>query len=282
MVDIDCNRCCEAMGTRFEVFLCGDNAEHLEAVAVAVLEEITRLDGVLSRFNPGSEIARINRGAGHTPVRVDREVFALLERCEQARRLTEGYFDVTASPDRDASEQGALQLDAEIRTVRFAHPDVMVDLGGIGKGYALDCGREILLRFGVNRGLLHGGTSSVLALGSPADDDEWLIDVRHPLLPDAAPVASVKLMNQAFSCSAVRHPGQMQSDIVNPLTGEPLAGNAACGVLAASATDAEVFSTALLAMGRERATNFLAKKLDSELDVGWFEPNVGFIWIKSR
>ncbi|MDQ3258182.1 MAG: FAD:protein FMN transferase [Acidobacteriota bacterium] len=270
------------MGTRFEAFLCGDDAEHLEAVAVAVLEEITRLDGLLSRFNPRSEIARVNRGAGHAPVRVDREVFALLERCEQARRLTEGYFDVTASPDRDASEQGALQLDAETCTVRFTHPDVTIDLGGIGKGYALDCGREIMLRFGVNRGLLHGGTSSVLALGTPAVDDEWLIDVRHPLMPDAAPVTSVKLMNQAFSCSAVRHPGQPQSDIVNPWTGELLDGNATCGVLTASATDAEVFSTALLAMGRERATHFLARKLDSDLSVGWFEPNVGFIWIRSK
>ncbi len=281
MISAERNRFCEAMGTGFEVFLYGEDEEHLEAVAVAVTEEIIRLDGVLSRYDPSSEIARINREAKRAPVQVDREVFGLLEKCEQARRLTEGHFDVTAFIGK-SGETTAVRLDAEACTVQFTRPDVAIDLGGIGKGYALDCGREILLRFGVTCGLLHGGTSSVLALGSPADDDEWLIDVRHPLMPDAAPVASVKLMNRAFSCSAVRHPSQMQSDIVNPLTGEPLAGHAACGVLAATATDAEVFSTALLAMGRARATNFLAEKLDSELDVGWFEPNVGFIWIKSR
>ncbi|MBA3442915.1 MAG: FAD:protein FMN transferase [Pyrinomonadaceae bacterium] len=278
MALIERSRFCEAMGTGFEVFLYGEDEEHLEAVAVAVTEEIIRLDGVLSRYDPRSEIARINRDAGSAPLRVDREVFGLLERCEQARRLTEGHFDVTASTSR-ASATPVLHLDAESGTVQFARPDVVIDLGGVGKGYALDRGREILLRFGVTRGLLDGGTSSVLALGAPPGGRGWPVDVRHPQTPAAAPVARVELIDRGFSCSAVCHPGQEQSDVVNPWTGCMLSGNAACIVLAASATEAEIFSTALLAMGRERAISYLEKKSCPGVNVGWFKPDAGFAWI---
>ncbi len=271
-------RFCEAMGTGFEVLLYGEDEEHLEAVAVAATEEIIRLDGVLSRYDPRSEIARINREAGRAPVRVDREVFELLERCEQARRLTEGYFDVTASGS-GAIQTPALQLDAESGTVQFARPDVAIDLGGVGKGYALDRGRETLLRFGVTCGLLDGGTSSVLALGAPPGSRGWPVDVRHPQTPAAVPVVHFDLMDRGFSCSAVCHPGQEHSDVVNPWTGCMLSGNAACIVLAASATEAEIFSTALLAMGRERAISYLEKISCPGINVGWFDPDACFAWI---
>jgi FAD:protein FMN transferase len=265
------------MGTRFEVFLAGDDESHLDDVAVAVLAEIIRLDGVLSRFDPQSEVARLNREALSAPVRVDREVFGLLEKCEEARRLTEGHFDVTARAGV-AGGADALQLDADSRTVRFARPGVAVDLGGVGKGYALDRGREMLLRYGVACGLLDGGTSSVLALGAPPGAGGWPVDVRHPLMPEAEAVARVKLNDGALSCSAARRPGQAESDVVNPLARKPLAGDDACVVLAATATEAEIFSTALLAMGRERAIGYLERRQLSGLRVGWFSRLTGFVW----
>jgi thiamine biosynthesis lipoprotein len=256
----DYQRECGAMGSRFAVFLRGNDQEHLEAVAVAVCQEIIRLDGLLSRFDPRSEIARINREAREKSVRIDREVVALLKRCEQARQITEGYFDVTA-----ASSGNGFMLDIERGTVQFTRPNAMLDLGAIGKGYALDCGREILARFSVESALLQGGTSSVLALGS----DEWPVDVRLPLAPEVI-VDRIELTNRALSCSAVRHPGQANSDVVNPLTGAMLSGNDACIVLAASAVEAEIFSTALLAMGRERADNYVRKMTCAGLQVEWF------------
>lgn len=278
MISVTRNYSCEAMGTRFEVFLNNGDEEHLEAVAGAVLEEVKRLDGVLSRFDPRSEIARINREAYDRPVRVDREVFALLERCERARQLTAGYFDVTAAHESDHVTT-ALRLDAEASAVSFIRPRVTIDLGGIGKGYALDRGCEIVQRFGVTCGLLHGGTSSVLALAAPPDSAGWPIAVRHPHAPDAAPAGEVKLIERALSCSAVRHRGQSQSDLVNPLTGQALAGDAACVVLAGNAADAEIFSTALLAMGRVRALDYLAKIADIGLTVGWIEAEADLIWL---
>ena len=86
-----------AMGTFFEAFLAGDDDEHLEAVAAAVLDEVTRLERLLSRFDPAAEVARINREACALPVRVDVDVWDILRRCEEYRRATGGYFDVTAA-----------------------------------------------------------------------------------------------------------------------------------------------------------------------------------------
>src|SRR5262245_33335507 len=112
----------EAMGTRFELFLTdqgqerGYDRDHLESVGSEVMDEIRRLDGVLSRFDPRSEISRINREAAKRLVRVDREVFGLLEKCNAARRSTAGYFDVAVHTG------GELQLDAESSTVRFSEP----------------------------------------------------------------------------------------------------------------------------------------------------------------
>lgn len=255
-------RSCEAMGTRFEIFLRGADEQHLEDVAIAALEEIIRLDGVLSQFDPRSEIARVNREAAKKTVRVDRELFALLEACEQARHRMNGYFDVT--------QGGGWELDAANCTVRLATAEAQIDLGGVGKGYALDRGREILRRFQVADALLQGGTSSVLAVGGKI----WPIDLRHPTIPDVI-AARIELVNRGLSCSAVRHAEQESSDVVNPLTGAPLVGDAACVVLAASAAEAEIYSTALLAMGRETAEQYLANR---DVTVGWIDAD--FSWLK--
>lgn len=236
---------CEAMGARFAMHLLGDDTDHLAAVAQAVCEEVQRLDRVLSRFVPGSEIARINR---NRVARVDREVFALLSRCEQARERTAGAFDVCA-----ATGGAGIELDAQVCGVRLLRPEVEVDLGAIGKGYALDRGAELLHRFGVQCALLQAGTSSILAVG----DRPWPIDLRHPLRPEVI-VDRIELRNCGFSCSAARHPGQQLSDLIDPRTGDAVQGNDACIVLAETAADAEIYSTALLAMGGKSVTTYFS------------------------
>lgn len=258
-MQVEYQRSCEAMGTRFDVHLRGDDEQHLEAVAVAVCEEIQRLDAALSRFYAGSEIARVNREARTKAVRVDREVFNLLARCERARAMTNGYFDLAA-----ATGGAGIELNAEACSVRFTKVETQIDCGAVGKGYALDCGFEILSRFGIETALLNGGTSSVRAVGGP-----WPIDVRHPLQAERI-VQQIELMNRALSCSAARHPAQLQSDVKNPITGAPIVGDNACLVLTTSATEAEIFSTALLAMGKDAALPYLATLCRSDLHVEWF------------
>ncbi|MGE0103791.1 MAG: FAD:protein FMN transferase [Blastocatellales bacterium] len=257
------------MGTGFEVLLQGDDAQHLEAVAAAICEEFERLDRALSRFDPSSEISRINREAGMKPVRVDREIFALLDSCLNARKITDGWFDVTAT-----SGGGGFTLDPESHTVTLAGPETSIDPGAIGKGYALDRGAEIMKMYGIESGLLHGGTSSVLAIG------EWPVDIRHPNSIEADPVACIALSGRAMSCSAVRHPGYLESDLIDPHTGIALTGDAACVVLADRAVDAEFLSTALLAMGRIMAIDYLRNNsIAPGAAIGWIEDGRELAWL---
>ena len=155
-----------AMGTFFEAFLAGEDADHLNAVAASVFEEISRLERLLSRFDRGSEIARINREAGRRPTRLDAEIWDILCLCLSYQRSTDGAFDATAVSALPGRFEGeAFLLNEDRRTIQFVRPDAFLDLGGFGKGYALDRAGEILRRFHVASGLLNGGTSSILAVG---------------------------------------------------------------------------------------------------------------------
>ena len=128
-----CRRSRPAMASLFEVMLSGDDPEHLDAVASAALEEIGRVERLLSRHDPAAEIARVNREAAHRPVLVDVELFAVLRDCLAWVDRTGGAFDPCAPTGRFAED---VRLDQECRTVRFTNPSARIDLGGFGKGYA--------------------------------------------------------------------------------------------------------------------------------------------------
>jgi len=262
-----------AMGTFFEAFLAGEDAEHLDAVAAAVSEEVSRLERLLSRFDRTSEIARINREAGRRATRVDAEIWDILCTCREYHRRTEGSFDVTAPSARRGGPEGeAFLLDEDRRTIHFARPETFLDLGGFGKGYALDRAGEILQRFRVKSGLLNGGTSSILAVGQRLDGQKWPVAIRDPFGADESrPVASLLLADQGFSCSAALAPGQAASDLIAPLRGEPLTEQAACVVVASTALEAEVLSTACLVMGKQRAREYIGENPQPELFVGWID-----------
>jgi len=255
------------MGTLFEALLVGDDEEHLTAVAEAALDEIVRIERLLSRFDPRSEISRINRLAASETVVVDYEVARLLTICFAARERTEGCFDITASTQTPAHRGAVTQVafDPSRRSIRFTSPDIQLDLGGIGKGYALDRAAELLAEYGVENALLHGGTSSVLARGCDERDEPWRIALQHSATGE--PLETIELCDQALSFSAVNE----QADIVDPRSGEPLRGLYGCAVIAGSATEAEILSTALLCMGRERAEQFVDEQGENEMALFWME-----------
>src|SRR5262249_46081007 len=151
------------------------------------LDEIERIESRLSLYRPGSEIAQINARAETEPVRVSPEVFALLERARELFGLSGGSFDPTVgrlvrcwgvmkgSGARRTEEDlaaahalvgmGGISLDPDQCAVSFSRPGMILDFGSIGKGYALDSAAEILRDAGVENALLHGGTSTIVALG---------------------------------------------------------------------------------------------------------------------
>jgi thiamine biosynthesis lipoprotein len=153
-----------------------------------------------------------------------------------------------------------VQLDVPRRTVRFLDPRVQLDFGALGKGYALDAAARVLDRFAVPSALLHGGTSSVLAVGNREDRSPWPVGVRDPFAPDEREVVQLSLTNCGLSTSGVFDRNAERSDILNPAAGQPLTEQAACVVVAENAVEAEVLSTALLAMGKSRASKYLGTR----------------------
>lgn len=287
-----------AMATRFELLLHGADANTLRAAGEAALEEVTRLEAQLSLYRPGSEIAQVNARAAREPVRVSPEVFDLLQHATKLAAETDGAFDPTVAPlvrcwgfmegpgRRPAPEELAaarsrvgwegLQLDAASRTIRFARNGMMLDLGAIGKGFAVERAAEILREAGVASALVHGGTSSICAVGRSLGGEPWkiVVDVaaelkrRPPPRPEAdpgpdraeavlgaPPAFTVPLADESLSISAptgreFELEGKRFGHVLDPRTGEPTKAALLAAVVATSATETDALSTALLVLGR--------------------------------
>lgn len=226
------------MGTRFEVVLPGDDPEALRPAGEAALAEIEEWHRRLTRFEPDSQLSHILRAAAEAPVVVDRDLYALLEDCATIWRASGGAFDPSLGSGMDA-----VALDAGESTIRFTRPDVSLDLGAIAKGHALDHAALVLREAGVTRALLHGGTSSVLAIGRPPDEPGWKI----ALAGSGNPPTVVTLADQALGASS-----QFQRQHVqDPRTGESArSGARLAAVIGPSARLCDAWSTALLVLGR--------------------------------
>ena len=262
------------MATRFEIVLHGNDASALRAAGEEALDEIDRLEAQLSLYRPGSEVARLNAGAHHRPVRVTPSLFKLLERARDLSQETGGAFDITIAPlvrcwgfmggtgsmpDTDAIVEARcnvgihlVELDPEQLTVRFTRAGVMLDFGAIGKGYAVDRAAELLREAGVTSALIHGGTSTAFALGRLPDGARWKIAVTSPANESAAqPVAVVELEDESLSVSAVwgrafQAGGKSYGHIIDPRTGRPAEHARLSAVVLRSATETDALSTALL------------------------------------
>ena len=269
-----------AMATRFEILLHGENAVALRAAGEEALDEIDRLEAQLSLYRPTSEIANVNGRAAREAVRVSPSVFRLLSQAKELSRETGGAFDITIAPlvrcwgfmggtgqmpeaaqiDEARAQVGMAQveLNTEDFTVRFARPGVMLDLGAIGKGHALERAATLLRDAGITSALLHGGTSTIYALGHPPDAECWKVAVEYPQSTETTasrePLASVPLRDEAMSMSAIwgrsfEAEGKVFGHVLDPRTGQPVAGRLLAAVVLPSATETDALSTALLVLG---------------------------------
>lgn len=258
-----------AMASTAELLLFGNDLEHLNAVAEAAFDEIARVEQLLSRFDATSELSRINREAAHGGCLVDFELLQILSECRTWWQRTDGAFDITVG-SRDESgrplDQNAITLDVEHRRIAFQSDGVLLDLGGYGKGYALDCAARLIRSHGVTSGLLHLGTSSVLAIGSPPEAASWRIGLIDP-------TRSVFLVDAAVSTSATRSNeshANAPSDLIDPRSGQPLSIFSACTITAPTASMAEAISTAFVVLGPDRSNQFLKEWNETSLNAIWF------------
>lgn len=275
------------MATRFELVLNGEDEAALRAAGEEALDEIARLEDELSYFRPTSQIYRLNQEAAKRPVRVTPWLFRLLQYARQLTAETEGTFDITVAPlmrcwgffarEGRVPEAAALaearacvgmnfvELSETDSTVRFTREGVQLDLGSIGKGYAVERAGELLREAGVTSALLHGGTSTVLAIGAPPNADGWKIALEHPANLQASqehtgvlllPLATVMLRDESLSVSAVWGRSFTAADrsyghVIDPRTGQPTDGALLAAIVLPSATESDALSTMMLTLGTD-------------------------------
>jgi thiamine biosynthesis lipoprotein len=212
----------DAMATTFEVICSHPDARYAGQAAHAAFAEVHRLEQELSRFRPNSDVSRVaSLGAGGS-TRVSPETMECLAVAKVLFALTAGAFDVSIGTGLET-----LELEPDALTVRARRDGVRVDLGGIGKGYAVDRMAEVLDEWGIERALVHGGFSSVLALEPPPGDEGWPLTLRAPGAFGAASLERLRVRQAALSASGTRK----GDHVVDTRTGAPVRDRAAWAVV---------------------------------------------------
>jgi FAD:protein FMN transferase len=242
---------CYAMGTRLNVVIAQSLCDG-ELVFEQIVTEVNRLEIKLSRFDAGSDISLINENAGRRPVAIDAETADILLMCRDYCRKTHGAFDVTLPSRADAFQKGetaaltwsdALIIDSEHGTVVFSDPWIRIDLGGVGKGYAIGRIGLILKDNGIQNALVSFGESSILAMGHHPCGDCWKIGLADD------PGSVFGLRDQALSISGFHKTPDLQIrfHIISPKTLRPAESLSSVAVMSTDPVEAEILSTALFA-----------------------------------
>jgi thiamine biosynthesis lipoprotein len=271
--------CHEAMATTFEVVVVYDDDRYARQAAAAAFDEVDRLEGELSRFIENSDITRINNLPANQPLRLGLNAFECLQLSARMYAETNGAFDITVgsllslwrnedgTPRTPSQEElnrarqhtgtGLLQLDEAEHTVQLLASPVQVDLGGVGKGYAVDRVAELLREWSIDIALISGGYSSVLALDGPAGTKGWPLTLSNPDNRKQI-LARPILRGRALSGSGL----QKGQHIIDPRTAQPVKGKLAAWASASDAASADALSTAFMIMSPEEIRQYCLRHPD--------------------
>jgi thiamine biosynthesis lipoprotein len=256
----------QAMATTFEAIIQYEDRTYAQQAARAAFDEVDRIEGHLSRFLETSDVTRINHLPAGQPLQLSLDTFECLKISAEVCAETEGAFDVTVGflvdcwldkakkmPRTPSAEElqfarahmgmDLILFDEPTHAAALADSPVRVGLGGVGKGYAVDRMADLLREWSIDRALIHGGFSSVLALDPPQGMAGWPVtlsdpkDRRHTL-------ARVQLAGASVSGSGV----EKGRHIIDPRTGEPAEGKIATWSVTPDATRADALSTAFMIM----------------------------------
>lgn len=275
-----------AMACRFEILLDGMDQPQAAAAREA-LDEADRLEAELSVFRETSALSRLNQAAAEGPAPVEADLFALLVRCRDLHARTSGAFDITSTPlsrcwgflrregrlpsaeaiaaARARVGMADVAFDEAARTVRFSRAGMELNLGSIGKGYALDRMAALMRARGARHALLSAGGSSAVALGGRGEG--WAVDIR-PRQAAGARLARLFLRDGALATSGAGEQffevdGKRYGHVIDPRTGWPAAGVLSVSVVTAEGARSDALSTAFLVGGIELARRYCAAHPDT-------------------
>jgi thiamine biosynthesis lipoprotein len=267
------------MGTRIYVELWSDEAAKGDEAIEAVMAEMRRIDELMSHYKPESQLSQINARAGQEPVQVDAELFDLIKLSTHYSIITEGAFDITYASvghlydyphhvrPTEVQIKAALPgvnwrnmlLDPVHHTVRFERPGMRIDLGGIGKGYAVDRGIAVLQALGFKHALVTaGGDSRIIGdrMGRP-----WVVGIRNPDDKDKV-VTRIPIVNSAMSTSGdyeryFDEGGVRYHHIIDPRTGHSASKVRSATILGPTATETDGMSKTAFVLGAEKALEII-------------------------
>jgi thiamine biosynthesis lipoprotein len=263
------------MGNHFELSVVSDDEAWAEERIDLGVEEIRRIERVLTTFKDDSETNLINRNAGIQPVRVSEEVFRLIERSKRISEITQGAFDIsygsidkrlwnfdktmTSLPDPKLARQMVrlinyrnIILDEKEQTVFLKEEGMRIGFGGIGKGYAAEMAKAVMQNAGVTSGIVNA-SGDLAAWGYQPDGKPWTIGIVHPDAADL-PFSYMNITNMAVATSGnyekyVMIDGRKYSHTINPRTGLPVRGIKSVTIISPNAELCDALATPVTIMG---------------------------------
>lgn len=278
-----------AMATIFEIVIEFDDKEYAEQAATAAFDEINRLEDELSRFRPNSDVTRINKLRIGEELKLSSDIFECLKSANEIYNITDGLFDITAGQiiDRWKTQNhnnlnmeesisndigmDKIILDETKHSISVLNDGLKIDLGGFGKGYAIDVACELLTEWEIDNALLHSGGSTVKGIGKLSGYDGWPITISNPSNPSQT-IAEIILNDFSLSGS-----GQQKSmHIINPKTEMPINERSGAWAMCKSAAQSDAMSTTFMIMSVDDINNFCnSHDFISGIVIKNIAPNVG-------
>ncbi|MFT6370399.1 MAG: thiamine biosynthesis lipoprotein [Maribacter sp.] len=264
------------MGSTFEVTLVAKDAASGDKYIAIAVAEISRIEKLISSWNPNSQTSEINEAAGEKPVRVSQELFDLIDRCLKISRLTDGAFDISyASMDRIWKFDNSMKkmpsekaIQESVSSVGYQHiilnkkdtsvflkrSNMKIGFGAVGKGYAADRAKALLVQKGVSSGIINA-SGDMNTWGKQPDGSEWKVALTNPMDKNKGfallPVVDKAVVTSGNYEKYVVFNGKKYSHIIDPRTGYPSSGILSVTIFAQKAELADALATSVFVMGKE-------------------------------
>lgn len=275
-------RTLKLMGSRFDITIAAKEKAEAEAHIDTAVAEITRIENLISEWQPHTQVSQVNRNAGIAPVVVDKELFNLTERALYFSEISNGAFDISfAAMDRIWTFDGSMTempspeavkksvakvgykniiLDKEKCTIFLKLAGMKIGFGSIGKGYAADKTRELMMSKGVTAGIINA-SGDMNTWGTQPNGKPWTVGITNPTDKNKVlavfPLRETAVVTSGSYEKFVLLEGKRYSHIINPITGYPATGLSSVTVMGASAEMANGFSTAIMVLGKDEGLDLI-------------------------
>jgi len=280
--DVVVKKAMSLMGTDFEISVVAPTEQIGYINIDEAVSEIKRIEAMISSWDKDSETSKINRNAGIAPVRVSKELFHLIERSKKLSEITDGAFDISyASMDNIWKYDGTMdrmptpaqiktsvanighekiQLDVENQTVFLQDEGMRIGFGAIGKGYAADKAKELLMSKGVKGGIVNA-SGDLTTWGTRETGEKWMVGITNPMDADKIftwlPIVESSVATSGDYEKYIVFKGEKYSHIIDPRTGYPTKGVTSVSIFAKRAELCDALATAVFIMGRDSGIHLI-------------------------